>query len=269
MIQLAIECSGTHGSVAISRQNELIRCDRLPSTQNSVQSLAIHIANLLDVAAQKPAFLSVTNGPGSFTGLRVGLATAKMIAWAWKIPIVPIDTLEVISEQMRAGISEIASTNCDSSSFQSVTLIPAINAFRGQVFSAAWQFLMDGTIIRFRESQVVDAREWMSQPLRSLKTKCNPEVNSPRLDTRLAQNCPVYVGGPATKLYRPQVQTAPSGPLKIIEEIEPDARAVARIGWRRFQDGFSVSADQLAANYIRRSAAEEKLPRNGLANNSN
>jgi len=39
----------------------------------------------------------VTNGPGSFTGIRVGLAVAKTMAWSLKIPIIPVSSLEVIA----------------------------------------------------------------------------------------------------------------------------------------------------------------------------
>ena len=64
----------------------------------------------------------VTNGPGSFTGIRVGLTIAKVMAWSLKIKVVPISTLELI-----------ASTNVSKK-----YVMPLIDARRGYVFGALY-----------------------------------------------------------------------------------------------------------------------------------
>ena len=110
---LAIESSGLGGSVALFEydgnfhgqlHSQLI----LPNSMGSVRTLAPAIEQLLREAqllVKQLGSLSVTNGPGSFTGLRVGLATAKMFAWTQRIPVVPVDTLEAIANRFAQASS--------------------------------------------------------------------------------------------------------------------------------------------------------------------
>lgn len=69
----------------------------------------------------------VVNGPGSFTGIRVGVTIAKTMAWALNIPIIPISSLEVI-----------ASTH-----YEGDYLIPYIDARRGFVFAGIYDNRLD------------------------------------------------------------------------------------------------------------------------------
>lgn len=268
MIQLAIECSGTHGSLAISRHNQLIRYEPLAKNQSSVQSLSLGISRILDAVGSKPQFLSVTNGPGSFTGLRVGIATAKMLAWAWEIPVVPVDTLEVIARRIGERYGELHLDSLENSSSPPLIFVPVINAFRGQVFSAAWQSGANGSILRLVDPQVVDAKQWLERPLESLGLGSEAQKSSPdRVSSHFSQGS-IIIAGPATELYRPSQDLTSTTSVQVLDGLQPDAKAVAQIGWQLFNQGLHVSPEKLKANYIRKSAAEDKLLKKGLASNS-
>jgi tRNA threonylcarbamoyladenosine biosynthesis protein TsaB len=251
MIQLAIECSALAGSVAILDRQEVIACVELPPQIGSVQSLAPAIAKLMHTVVQpsekKIEWISVTSGPGSFTGLRGGLATAKMLAWAWGIPIVPVDTLQVIAEQ---AVHHALLTNNRAEG----VVVPVINAFRKQVFTAAWHFACGQPTRRLTSTQVIDANAWQAAPLAAQSTA------SHRLDngTALEQQS-VLVAGPGLRSYHPAASSA----VNVANEAdwEPTAAWVGRLGWFGYQAGQRVTAQQLVPNYVRRSAAEEAIGR--------
>ena len=147
MTNLAIECSGTAGSVALFDGDARIAYADLDPAIGSVRSLAGAIEAIVR-ERETPKFLSVTNGPGSFTGLRVGLTTAKMLALAWGIPVVPVDTLQAVALRAHQVVcGEQKTHTCQSTLFVSV-----INAFRGQVFANAVRFDQAGRLEVVAES---------------------------------------------------------------------------------------------------------------------
>lgn len=237
MLNLSIECSGLYGSVALSDQHEVLGVQDLPRTTSSGQSLASAIQTLIAKHGYRPNLISVTCGPGSFTGLRVGLTVAKMLGWAWQIPIVPVDTLQVIAQQALENIPRE----------QAVIVVPAINAFRKQVFTSAWQ-ASEGQMLQLAPSQVVDAAIWMLSPL----------VAQPQAAKTCENTWEIWVAGPGLKRYPTAGKDGRWGAaIRQWPEMEPHARWVAQIGWQRYLQGFQVEAHELAANYVRASAAEE------------
>ena len=102
MHTLALDSSTPTASVALFRQSELIAQSVLNSSQRTAQTLAPAIASLLHAANWSPEdieLVGVTRGPGSFTGLRVGVMTAKTFCYAVDAEIIGVDTLDVIIEQ--------------------------------------------------------------------------------------------------------------------------------------------------------------------------
>ncbi|MEP6793566.1 MAG: tRNA (adenosine(37)-N6)-threonylcarbamoyltransferase complex dimerization subunit type 1 TsaB [Saprospiraceae bacterium] len=96
MYILHIETSTKICSVALSRDEELVECLERTEGMNHTALLAPMISQLLKSASLKPGDLgaiSVSSGPGSYTGLRVGGSTAKAMAYSLNIPLVSIPTL--------------------------------------------------------------------------------------------------------------------------------------------------------------------------------
>jgi len=103
---LALETAALDGSVALARvttdEYELLACERLPRDRRSAQSLAPGIDRLLrthDVAPRDLAAVAVAVGPGSFTGLRVGVVTVKTIAYATGAAPIGVDTLDALAAE--------------------------------------------------------------------------------------------------------------------------------------------------------------------------
>lgn len=97
---LGIETSAHHSSLALQVDGRLERESTFPSRMSLGQTLAAHIQDVLGCAVVSDAGLDgigVSLGPGSFTGLRVGVAAAKALAHALEIPLVGISTHEALA----------------------------------------------------------------------------------------------------------------------------------------------------------------------------
>ncbi|NSW58567.1 MAG: tRNA (adenosine(37)-N6)-threonylcarbamoyltransferase complex dimerization subunit type 1 TsaB [Armatimonadetes bacterium] len=97
---LGIETSAHHSSLALLVDGHLERESFFPSRMSLGQTLASHIQEVLGCPVAADAGLTaigVSLGPGSFTGLRVGIAAAKALAHALGIPLVGIPTHEAIA----------------------------------------------------------------------------------------------------------------------------------------------------------------------------
>jgi len=124
---LAIDTSTSTASLAIVQDNEVLaeltwRCE-----QNHTTQLLTHLAHLLNQAKlnlQSTEGIIVARGPGSFNGLRVGISTAKGLAFSLETPIVGISSLEAEAYQH-------AETG--------LPICPIFNARRGEIATAIYQ----------------------------------------------------------------------------------------------------------------------------------
>ena len=128
---LAIESSGRHGSIALASADgpHLTIVHELPLTTNARTAATLHpaIQQLLSGHGWRPGDLdvvAVTIGPGSFTGLRIGVTAAKTIAYAVDAQVVAVSTLDTLASQANAvGQGQVWSV---------------INAQRGEYFAAEY-----------------------------------------------------------------------------------------------------------------------------------
>ena len=274
MLSLAIECSGMHGSVALFNRDLQLGFRKLPETRSSVECLASSIVELSnEVSAQEIKFLSVTHGPGSFTGLRVGLATAQMLSLAWSIPTVCVDSLEAVALRATQKLARADAAFPPMAS--PATVIAVMNAFRKQVFASVWQATEPTGLRRMTKTQVLDAAVWQAEPLLALSADgqyerfCNVGTSAERFDSvepsvgetlalqGQSEAASVLVTGPGLTAYCPEVRSGLQ--LAAQESWNPTATQVGQLGWAAFQAGKAVDAAKIKPNYVRMAAAQEKL----------
>ena len=112
---LAIETSGHYGSIGLGNvkaedSTEVVGTLELNQSERSARTLAPAIQKLLadyNVESRHIGAIAVTSGPGSFTGLRVGITTAKTMAYVLNTKLFAINTLEVISNNYRDETSTV------------------------------------------------------------------------------------------------------------------------------------------------------------------
>ncbi len=278
MWNLAIECSGQSASLALVNENSdsSVRkyAGEIPSGGSSVQFVTPTAQKLLKQAGiSAPGLISVSVGPGSFTGLRVGIATAKMLAYAWGIPIAAVDSLEAIAQDMAAigshdqrsqPESEAAEAAATAALPENCVLIPVINAFRRQVFSAIWE-KRGQQLHAVANATVVDAKPWQLAPLAATLGKAPADGSEVG---RLSAG-PIFVGGPGLLQYMPKhLWSAEGSHQRIDAECNAvllsthrnyaSGVAVASLGFAAHQAGRLLEPQELVPNYGRMSAAEEK-----------
>jgi tRNA threonylcarbamoyladenosine biosynthesis protein TsaB len=223
---LALETSGLYGSAALAEDGQLVAEAAIEPPTRSAQGLTPLLDRLLRSAGWRPVeigLVAVIEGPGSFTGLRVGLATAKVFAYAGGTSVLGIDAFAAIASAM-PNTGEIE------------RLAIVADAQRGQLLTAHWRRDAEG--------------QWREESPASLRD----------VDRWLARLSPGdVVAGPALALGRPKLaDSLPTGVTALSEDRwMPTAATVARLAWRDFQAGRRDSLWALVPRYHRPSAAEE------------
>lgn len=218
---LAIETVGFTGSVALAQGERLLTEQLLPREKRVAQTLAPTIQEMLAAQGWNVSELdlvAVAVGPGSFTGLRCGVTTAKVLAYAAKAQILGVDSLAVIAEGAPPSCQELTAV---------------LDAQRKQLFVATFARNEQGQMQPRDESRIVDIETWLASLLPG------QAIAGPVLE-KLASRLPE------------QVQPLPS------EYWAPRASGVASLAWRQFQAGQRDDLWQLVPKYLRASAAEEK-----------
>ncbi len=101
---LAIETATPHGSVALVSGGSVLSETVLPRGRQASGTILSAVLDLLRETGRGPGevtHVAVSAGPGSFTGLRVGMAAAKGLCFGWGTPIVPVPTLHALAMRFR------------------------------------------------------------------------------------------------------------------------------------------------------------------------
>ena len=136
MTVLGIDTATSRGSVALARPGEVLAAVPLLERGAHARDLLLRIDGLLQKTGLRPSDLhglAVTVGPGSFTGVRIGLATAKGLAYSLGIGLAGLSTLEGLA---RAALLARGAADAP-------RVCAAIEAGRGEVYAALFR-IVDG-----------------------------------------------------------------------------------------------------------------------------
>ena len=131
---LNIDTAVEIATISISTNEEVIVSVTNSNQKDHASFLQPSIKNLLEIAHLKINELNaiaVTSGPGSYTGLRVGMASAKGLCYALNLPLITINTLEVIALSTIKKIGDERGFYC-----------PLIDARRMEVFTAVYNYTL-------------------------------------------------------------------------------------------------------------------------------
>ena len=140
MLALALDTSTAAGSVALARGEALLGCRCGDASRTHGERLPGDLLALLaehELAIDAVDLLAACSGPGSFTGLRVGLATVQALALVGGRPLVTVPTLEAVARSAWLGPGEPPAA----------ALVGAwMNAHRGEVFAALYEAPAGGLV---------------------------------------------------------------------------------------------------------------------------
>jgi tRNA threonylcarbamoyladenosine biosynthesis protein TsaB len=106
------------------------------------------VRSMMKETGWKPADLdavAVAEGPGSYTGVRIGVTTAKSMAWALNIPVIGLSSLEVLAQNGK---------------YSSGLISPFFDARRGQVFTGLYRW-ENGRAVSIAEDRIIQHDEWL------------------------------------------------------------------------------------------------------------
>ena len=149
---LALETSAQPGEIAVMHDERIVHETSLPENQRTTQSFVKAILTGLHQANWTPQeidLFAVCEGPGSFTGLRIGLTAAKTFGYATGAEVIAVPTLEVLADQVdRESTSQVWAT---------------LNAQRQQLFVAEFRLDHGERPVQTCSPQIVDARAWLTE----------------------------------------------------------------------------------------------------------
>jgi len=227
---IALETSERIGSVALldaqggeanSGKVNIVHSQTLPDDQRSAQSLLPAITELLTECgwrADELDLICVTTGPGSFTGLRIGVTVAKTLAYAAGAKLVGVPTLSA----MAAGVPTTGAR-----------LWAILDAQRQELFTASFAKGGLAAAMGDAEISVVGIVPWIQQ-LQPGDTVVGPPLK------KLTERLPVGIEVVDEPLWAPQ------------------AAWIGQLGIESYRSGKSDEPMQLVPQYYRKSAAEEK-----------
>ena len=220
---LALETATLAGGAALLDDGRLVGESRLNIALTHSERLMAVVDRLMQDCGWEPSSLgglAVSIGPGSFTGLRVGAATAKGLALALELPVAPVPTLDALAATLP---------------FADAPVCPLLDARRNEVYCSLYRWTGAGM-----------ERRWDYLALR-------PEDAAARLDG------PVIVLGDGVAACRPYLARLGEG-LREVDPVHalPSPAVVGALGHAMLAAGGGIPAERLAPLYLRPSEAELK-----------
>ncbi|MDI6853233.1 MAG: tRNA (adenosine(37)-N6)-threonylcarbamoyltransferase complex dimerization subunit type 1 TsaB [Deltaproteobacteria bacterium] len=217
MLILAVETATDRGSLALADAGRVVGEYAFTAPGSYLQHLLPGLEALLAAAGRRLSevdALAVSQGPGNFTALRIGLATAKGLAWSLGVPLVAVSTLEVVAAQIPEPDRPVG---------------VLIDAKRREVYLGLYDFS------EARAQELDDPRRL---PLDALPARLSP---------------PLILTGPGLSAYEEFLRTSldPEIQLAPLEMRHPQASTLARLARDRLQAGITVSPQDLSPTYLR------------------
>ena len=226
MLILAFETSAKAASVALTQDGNLLGESYQNTGLTHSQTLMVMAEDLLKQCSKTVSDLdavAVAEGPGSFTGVRIGVAAAKGLAWGAELPCYGVSTLEAMAVSL--GVYE-------------GYVCPCMDARRNQVYNALF-YVNQGKLERLREDRAIALAD---------------------LKTELEQlNAPIYLVGDGSRLTHKTLSAEiPNLILPPEHRMHQRAVGVAILADAKAAAGESGDGAALTPNYLRLSQAERE-----------
>lgn len=226
MLILAFETSAKAASAALTEDGKLLGEAYQNTGMTHSQTLMVMAEDLLKQCGKKIEDLqavAVANGPGSFTGVRIGVAAAKGLAWGAELPCVGVSTLEAMALSLGAWQGYVC---------------PVMDARRSQVYNALFH-VNCGVSTRIREDRAISLAE-LGEDLKNLKE-------------------PIFLVGDGSNLcYNTLLESVPGLVLPPEHRMHQRAVGVGLLAQKQLEAGDPGDGATLVPNYLRLSQAERE-----------
>ncbi|RKD91858.1 tRNA (adenosine(37)-N6)-threonylcarbamoyltransferase complex dimerization subunit type 1 TsaB [Mangrovibacterium diazotrophicum] len=155
---LLIESSTSVCSVALAKDGELVDLQESSEGQNHAKLLAEFVNEVLkrqNITSDQLSAVAISEGPGSYTGLRIGVSLAKGICYANQIPLIPVSPLQSMCEQVIVRQAELGIE-----SLENTLLIPMMDARRMEVYTASYD--SGNHLIKPVSAEIIDEQSFLA-----------------------------------------------------------------------------------------------------------
>jgi len=230
---LAIDSSGLVASVAVLEDEELIAeytVNYKKTHSETLLPMLDEIKKMTDLDLSTVDAIAVSKGPGSFTGLRIGSATVKGLAYALDVPVIAVPTVDALSMNMWG-------TDC--------LVCPIMDARRNQVYTGLYEFVDDSHTVVMEQTAI------------GIEELCEILNENGRKVILLGDGVPVYKEIVDEKLTVPH-SYAPAGMNR------QKASSLGVMAFDYYKRGITETADEHKPEYLRLSQAErERMEKGG------
>jgi tRNA threonylcarbamoyladenosine biosynthesis protein TsaB len=225
MLILAVDTTTPSGSVALLRDGDLAGEFGLESRSTHSSRLLGAIDLLVRAAGsdiREIGGYAVAAGPGSFTGIRIGLGAVKALAFASGMPVAPVSSLKALASKLADPPVRLA--------------CPVLDAKKGEIYAALFERRASGLVELIPEGAY------------------DPDAFFARLPARRVT---AFIGN-GLILYKERLLPYVRDKARFPRRSRFIAAEVGRLGYAMLREGKGVGAAELEALYYRRSQAEEK-----------
>lgn len=251
---IGIDSSGLVASVAILEDNKLVAEYTVNNKKTHSQTLLPMLEEIVALSGldiKEIDAIAIAAGPGSFTGLRIGSATAKGLGLALKKPIVPVSTVEALAYNLYGTDSLVC---------------PIMDARRNQVYTGIYEFVKkDTAVLNSDEGDGNSNNIYNEYCLNVIKEACAVPIEEIAEVLNKAEREVIFLGD-GVPVFAEQLKTL----MKVPYSFAPShlalqkAGCVAGLGMEKFKAGFYEDAAEHSPEYLRLSQAERERKEAGL-----
>lgn len=237
---LALDSTALTATVALCEEERLLGLYTLNSGNTQSETLLPMVESLMHLMKWEISDIDLfacSRGPGSFTGVRIGAATVKGLAFGTGKPCIGVSTLEALAYHLMGLCGD-----------QDAILCPVMNARRGQVYNALFR-VSNGTMIRLCEDRALSIAELENELLN--------------------YHDPIYLSGDGYDITRQSIKQLelPQTPELLRYQ---NAHSVAMVALAAYRNGVRTTDAELSPSYLRLPQAErernERLAREAAEN---
>ena len=247
---LALETTGKYGSAAVIRDNAapvVVFSGNEMSHLQDIISMSQAALDQAGVDKKELTHVAASIGPGSFTGIRIGVTTARTMGQMLGIPCVAVSSLEGMEYLAE---DEAIENDCG-------IILSIINARRNQTYAGMWSIKYDVDEVTTTAEPLCDEQQYM---IDEILTMTKAEM--------ARQNTRVFITGDGVDAYAAVIEEMLEEGSYVIADEEvryQSADAIAELAKFRVDAGETVAFDALMPNYMRLSEAEQRLKEGTLS----
>ena len=256
---LAIETTGKYGSASVINEKGEVFSAISTEEMNHLKGMMLLIDEAIREAGIDKSGLThiaASIGPGSFTGIRIGVVTARVMAQMLDLPCVAVSSLEAMAERVLD----------DAVAKGALYVVPVINARRHQTYAGVWEAEFTSDYEQKALSPVMEEKQYMIEDLlAALSAKIEEleaEASGRAQSLKDMLGNAIYFTGDGIDAYKEIIESSlPDGVYAFAgEELRyQHAESVARIALKKAKAGRVLGYNELMPEYMRLAEAEQRL----------